>query len=396
MEEKERNDDCVSTPVLLIHYGEIALKRGNRGWFEEILMSNIRSALSSIRKFHIRKMPGRLVIDLSDDDDLIEIRDHVQKVFGIANVALAMRMEPNIDLIREEAVRLAGENNFESFAIRTKRGEKNFHMNSQEICVDVGSAVAIASGARVDLTNPELTIGIEIINRHAFIFANRIPGRGGLPIGSGGLAAFMISGGIDSPVASYRIMKRGCKPLFIHFHSAPFTSADSQDKAEELVEHLMKCQPKCSLLMVPFGEIQKKIVTAVPQEYRVVLYRRFMVRIACKLADRYKANALITGEALAQVASQTTQNLGAIDAVSDLPILRPLIGMDKGEIVDEAKKIGTYELSIQPHDDCCSFLTPRHPVTKSTVKELDDVEKALDIDALVGMGLTDVKEIMIK
>ena len=396
-DEKKQTEmgNSTSTPVLLIHYGELALKRGNRARFEERLMSNIRTALSPLRKFQIRKMPGRLVVDLSNDDNLDDIRNRVQKVFGIANIALAMRMEPDIDLIRNEAIRLASESKFQSFAIRTKRGEKNFHMNSQEICVDVGAAVAIASNARVDLTNPDLTIGIEIINRHAFVFADRIPGRGGLPIGSSGLAAFMISGGIDSPVASYRIMKRGCKPLFIHFHSAPFTSADSQDKAEEIVEHLMGCQPECKLIMVPFGEVQKKIVTAVPQEYRVVLYRRFMVRIACILADRYRANALITGEALAQVASQTTQNLGAIDAISTLPILRPLIGMDKEEIIDEARQIGTYELSIQPHDDCCSFLTPRHPVTKSTVQELDDVEKDLDTDTLVAMSLADVKEIQI-
>ena len=242
-EEQSKADDSASTPVLLIHYGELALKRGNRARFEERLMSNIRVALAPLGKSKIRKMPGRLVIELSNDDDLNDVRNRVQKVFGIANIALAMRVEPKIELIRSEAIRLAGESDFKTFAIRTKRGEKNFPMNSQEVCVDVGAAVAVASGAKVDLTNPDLTIGIEIINRHAFVFANRIPGRGGLPAGSSGLAAFMISGGIDSPVASYRIMKRGCEPLFIHFHSAPFTSADSQDKAEEIVEHLMECQP---------------------------------------------------------------------------------------------------------------------------------------------------------
>jgi tRNA uracil 4-sulfurtransferase len=394
--KQTKMDDAVSTPVILIHYGEIALKRGNRGRFEERLMTNIRTALASRRKFKIRKMPGRLVVELSNDDDLDDIMSRIQKVFGIANIALARRIKPDIDLIRAEAIRLASEVDFKSFAIRTKRGEKQFPMSSQEINVDVGAAVAVASGAKVDLTNPEFTIGIELLNRHAFVFADRIPGRGGLPAGASGLAAFMISGGIDSPVASYRILKRGCEALYIHFHSAPFTSADSQDKAEEIVEHLMECQPACKLIMVPFGVVQKKIVTAVPQEYRVVLYRRFMVRIACKLAERHRAHALITGEALAQVASQTTQNLGAIDAVSTLPILRPLIGMDKGEIVDEARVIGTYDLSIQPHDDCCSFLTPRHPVTKSTAQELDDVEGELDVDALVAMSLADIKEIQIK
>lgn len=384
-----------SQPALLVHYGEIALKRGNRPLFENLLIRNIRTALGSDVRPDIRKLPGRLVIYLDDGADAKLLGGRLQRVFGVANVALAARTEPDIDDICQAALSAAGAGHFTSFAIRAHRGEKNFPLTSQDINVRVGEKIRLATGARVDLTNPEFVIGIELMNRHAFVFADRTEGPGGLPVGASGKVACLISGGIDSPVAAWRMMKRGCRPLFIHFHSAPFTSAESQDKAEEIVEHLMRCQPATSLVTVPFGEIQKKIVTSIIPAYRVVIYRRFMIRIACEIAKKYEAAALVTGEALAQVASQTLDNMAAIATVSSLPILRPLLGLDKQEIVADARRIGTFDLSIQPHDDCCSFLTPRHPVTRSTEARLDDVERALDIEALVKIGLEGQREVRI-
>lgn len=374
-------------PAILIHYGEIALKHGNRPYFEEALTRNIRTALGLDLPCEIRRLPGRMVVYPENGVHSGAAIKRLANVFGIENIAPAARVDPDIAEITRAALEAAASRTFGSFAIRARRGEKGFHLNSKEINERVGEAVRLKTGARVDLTSPECTIGIEVLDRHAFIFADRVEGPGGLPVGTSGKVACLISGGIDSPVAAWRMMKRGCLPTFVHFHSAPFTGPESRDKAEEIVELLMRCQPGSALIFVPFGEIQKKIITGAPEAFRILLYRRFMVRIACELAKGHGAEALVTGESLAQVASQTLSNLSAIDAASSLPILRPLVGLDKKEIVDEATRIETFNLSIQPHDDCCSFLTPRHPATRSTRAQLDEVERALCVDALVKMGV---------
>ncbi len=381
-------------PVALIHYSEIALKRGNRAFFESALVKNIHTALGE--GVRVSTLSGRMVVELGEGAlPLPEAIERLTHVFGVANVAAATGTGPTLEAVRAAALELAAGRTFASFGIRARRAEKGFPVGSQEVNRDVGAAVQQQSGARVDLTNPELAIHIELLKKMAFVLADRVPGPSGLPIGTSGRVACLLSGGIDSPVAAWRMMKRGCRPIFIHFHSAPFTSAESQEKAQEIAERLMRHQPATRLLLVPFGELQKKIVTAVPKAYRVVLYRRFMLRIGCALAKRHRAQALVTGEALAQVASQTLANLAAIDAVTTVSVLRPLIGMDKEEIVTEARRIGTYETSIEPHDDCCSFLIPPHPVIHSSKRELDEVEEALDIDALVEMALPEIKEIRI-
>lgn len=385
--EKPANDAVEVSSAILVHYGEIALKKGNRARFEELLIRNMRTAIGSDVRFGITKLSGRMIVEPRDAALAPSIVSRLAKVFGIANIAIASKVAPKIEDIRNASLSIASAKNFSSFAVRARRGEKRFPMTSQEINVHVGDAVMSGTGRRVDLTNPELTIGIEVMDRSAFIFADRVAGPGGLPISAGNIVACLISGGIDSPVAAWRMMKRGCLPLFIHFHSAPFTSAESQDKVEELVERLAASQPVCKLAMIPFGEVQKKIVVSVPSEYRVVMYRRFMIRIASEIAVKHGAHALVTGEALGQVASQTIENMAAIEAVSSLPILRPLVGMDKEEIVTEARRIGTYDLSVKPHDDCCSFLTPRHPATRTTAAELTQVERALDVSTLVAMGV---------
>jgi thiamine biosynthesis protein ThiI len=377
---------------LLIHYGEIALKGKNRSIFEKMLADNVRIALKGADVRGVDVMHGRLIIRFKSDSDVSSLIPNVKHVFGAANVASALRVGPDLEEIRQAVFHLIKGKKPESFAVRARRSDKGFPLSSQQINERIGALVNQKYSWRVDLGNPDLTIGIEALRDRVYVFVDRIRCVGGLPVGMSGKVGCLISGGIDSPVAAWRMMKRGCIPLFIHFHSAPFTTAASQDKTEELVERIMRGQPPATLAMVPLGPIQQKIVISVPAKYRVILYRRFMVRIACAVARKHKAQALASGEALSQVASQTLSNLATIDAVSSLPILRPLIGYDKQEIVDEAREIGTYELSIQPHDDCCSFLMPRNPVTRTTIRELDGVERSLDVESLVKLGLDGCQE----
>lgn len=373
--------------ALVVHYAEIALKRGNRAYFENMLIRNMKTAAGRGIECDIQKLSGRLALFPRGGRDVGGYAKRLARVFGISNIAIARRVKPKIEAIRDAAVEIATLKDFRTFAIRARRGDKIASMNSQDVNIDVGAAVQGATGARVDLETPEITIAIEILRDHAFVYADTVPGPGGLPIGTGGKVGCLISGGIDSPVAAWRMMKRGCEPTFIHFHSAPFTGPESQDKVEDILLHILAGQPDALLIMVPFGGIQRRIVTGVPTKYRVVMYRRFMIRIASELARQRGLAALVTGEALAQVASQTLYNLAAIDDVAAIPILRPLIGMDKDEIVREARRIGTFDISIKPHDDCCSFLTPRHPVTRSDAKELSGVESSLDVGALVEQGV---------
>lgn len=385
------SQDLHSFSSFVVHYGEIALKRGNREIFEDKLVRNIRLSLGRAGHCEVRRLQGRITIEFDEPQDGRSTLDKLSRVFGVARAFSAVRSELAIEAIFEGAKNIVSKRSFESFAVRTRRAEKSFPMTSQKINEEVGALVAGISGAKVDLEDPEMTLFIEITKRNAFISADDVKGLGGLPVGISGKVAVLISGGIDSPVAAWRVMKRGCLPLYIHFHSAPFTSSQSKEKVVELVEYLMDGQPGTRLIMVPFGPIQQKIVVSVPMAYRIILYRRFMVRIAERIAKKEGAQALVTGEALSQVASQTLSNLATIEAVATLPILRPLIGMDKQEIVDEAKRIGTYDTAILPHDDCCSFLMPRNPVTRTTPSEVDRVEKVLDIEGLVEMGLEELE-----
>jgi len=247
----------------------------------------------------------------------------------------------------------------------------------------------------VDLKNAELTIGIEILSRDAFFSLDKIPGPGGLPVGTSGRVISLISGGIDSPVAAYRMMQRGCRLIFVHFHSSPYLDKTSQEKVKELVKILTRHQFFSRLYLVPFGEIQRQIVTAVMRPLRVVLYRRMMVRIAEAVAAKETAAALVTGESLAQVASQTLQNLTVIEKAATLPILRPLVGMDKQEIIDQARRMGTFEISTLPDQDCCQLFVPQHPDTKASLIEVEKAESRLDLPALIQLGAenAEMKEI---
>jgi len=384
----------------LVHYAEIALKGRNRASFEKQLQGNLRRALTRVcgaENLHVRRLTGRLLVELPEEAATEEAERRLAECFGVSSFARCTVVPAEIDKI-EAAVLAAVEERRKSggscasFAVRAKRSDKSFPLTSQEINVRLGAAVQQATGLAVDLTSPDLEVGVEVLAREALVHLGARPGPGGLPVGIGGKVLVLISGGIDSPVAAWRMMKRGCECHFLHFHSAPVTDRASQEKVVQLIELLARFHGAAELTLLPFLATQQEIVASAPPELRILLYRRFMVRLAGAVARSKEALALVTGEALGQVASQTLANLAAVEAVSSLPILRPLIGFDKQEIVNQAKRIGSFEISIQPHQDCCSFLMPERVATWASPEKLAEGEKALDVEALVTAALSGVEE----
>jgi len=376
---------------VVVHYHEVALKRGNRHAFVAQLVENIRRALQGVGVQRIRKAPGRIVILLRKGADVAEVRERLSRVFGIANFSLALRAEPNMDAMREGVLRVTEGRQFGSFAIRTKRADKQFPVPSPEISRILGAAVAAKSGARVDLKHPELTVNVEVLRDEAFVSVEKIPGPGGLPVGSSGRVLALLSGGIDSPVAAVRMMQRGCRVDFVHFHAVPIQDRASIEKVREIADILTKYELESTLYLVPFAEVQRQIVVHVDRAYRVVLYRRMMMRIAEALARREGMAALVTGESLGQVASQTLENIAAIQEAVSIPILRPLIGMDKQEISAMAQRCGTWEISILPDQDCCQLFVPRHPATRARPQEARHQEGRLDVSGLVASAMAGIE-----
>jgi thiamine biosynthesis protein ThiI len=375
---------------LIVHYNEVALKGKNRSWFEEMLARNIRSALAGTGSSDVRRLFGRLLVRLGEETAWPHAAAQLRRVFGIAHVLPVLVLEPELEAIKKAAGQaVSGEEGQRTFGVECKRATKDFPFNSMDVQREVGSEIQAITGWPVNLDEPDLPVRVEIVNKAAFLGFHRVDGPGGLPTGVSGRAVCLLSGGIDSPVAAYRVLRRGATVSFVHFHSHPHTGIESQEKVRELAERIQPIGRSARLYMVPFAELQRKIVSASPAPLRVILYRRFMVRAADLLARRERALALVTGENLGQVASQTLENLRVIDAVSTLPILRPLIGMDKLEIVAEAKRIGTFETSIEPHGDCCSFLMPPNPATSSTPEELEEAESGLEVDAEVDRLVAD-------
>ena len=372
---------------VLIRYHEIALKKGNRQYFTELLKRNILSAVKDLGAKEIRSLPARLLLTFRNPVDPQTLVSRINTVFGIANFSLVERTTRDIESLRNRILESLNGATFESFRIETQRGDKTFPLTSPEINRQLGAAVQEKSGARVDLENPAFTVTVEILPKDFFFGFDKIPGPGGLPVGTSGRVISLISGGFDSPVAAYRMMQRGCRLIFVHFHSAPYQDKTSQDKVRQLVTILTRHQFQSRVYMVPFGEIQRQIVAAVNRPLRVVLYRRMMLRIAEAIARQEKAKALITGESLAQVASQTLDNMVVIQQAATLPILRPLVGMDKQEIVDQSRRIGTFEISSIPDQDCCQLFVPKHPATKARRSEVEHDESCLDVKELVRFGL---------
>jgi tRNA uracil 4-sulfurtransferase len=377
---------------VLIRYHEIALKKGNRRYFTELLKRNLVSAVKDLGVKEIRSLPARLLLSFKNDIEPELLTRRMATVFGVANFSLVEQTARDIDVLRARILASLAGARFESFRIETQRGDKTFPLNSPEINRQLGAAVKQQSGARVDLSNPELTVTVEILPRDAFFGYDKIPGAGGLPVGASGRLVALISGGIDSPVAAYRMMKRGCRLIFVHFHSAPYLDKTSQEKVRQLITLLTRHQFLSRLYLIPFGEIQRQIVTAVNRPLRVVLYRRMMLRIAEAIARKEKAKALVTGESLGQVASQTLENMSVIQQAARLPIMRPLVGMDKLEIIDQARHIGTFDISSIPDQDCCQLFVPKHPATKATLTEVEEAESRLEITQLLAYGIDNASQ----
>ena len=373
--------------VLLVHYHEIALKARNRPFFIKHLIHNLRRATADLPVRRIRNLTGRLLLELSEERSAGAVVDRIRQVFGVANCSPALRSPLTLEGMEETADRVLAGRSFQTFRVTARRANKAFPLTSQQINEALGDFVRKRFPVRVDLKNPELTLFVQILPKEAFLHLEKTPGPGGLPVGVAGRVVVLISGGIDSPVAAYRMMRRGCLVSFVHFHGAPFLDRRTQEKTREIVKLLTRFQYASRLTLVPFGELQQEIVVNVPAQYRVLLYRRLMARIAEHLAGIEGAKAIVTGESLGQVASQTLENLTVTEEAVQLPVLRPLIGMDKEEISDQARGIGTYEISIQPDQDCCTLFVPRHPATRATVEEIARAELTLDIDRLVKIGV---------
>jgi thiamine biosynthesis protein ThiI len=369
--------------AIVVHYKELALKGKNRPWFIHILVRNLRRALTGLDVRSIRLDQGRLEIVMGSEELAPEVRDRISRVFGIANFSLAGRAPHAFDALASAITADLGASAPESFRVSVRRSDKRFPYTSPQIEREVGGLIKQATGWRVDLSHPELTIHIEMLPDQAFYFFGKEPGAGGLPTGTGGRVACLLSGGIDSPVAAFRMMRRGCSVLLIHFHSYPILSRASQEKVREITALLTTYQLEARLIMVSFGELQQQVLLAVPAGLRVIIYRRLMFRIAERLAHRWRARALVTGEVIGQVASQTLENLTTIAQATTLEVLRPLVGMDKDEIVEQARRIGTLSISNIPDQDCCQLFTPGHPRTRARLEEVVAAEQALPIDAMI-------------
>ena len=374
--------------AVVVRLGEVTLKKRNRPFFVRQLGRNIRTATRGLAVRDVEWGPNRILITPRANLDWPEMRERLRRVFGLRNFSLCDVVPWDEDAIREGVLRMASERDFESFRITVQRSDKRYPGTSQEMERSIGAAVKVASGARVDLSHPEAEFQVEIMPGGAYLHTERVEGPGGLPVGVSGRVVALLSGGIDSPVAAWRTMSRGCLVTFVHFQSFPYLDASSRDKAIALTRYLTQWQYQSRLHVVSFGDVQHQIVAACPPPLRVVLYRRFMLRIAQVIAEREHAEALVTGESLGQVSSQTLSNMATIDQATTLPVLRPLVGRDKEEIIREARTLGTYETSIEPDQDCCTLFVPRNPATRSSIGQVEEAEGALDVAALVEQGLS--------
>ncbi len=394
------------TDRIVIHYAEIGLKGKNRRFFERQLQRNVREQLAGLGVTGVDLLPGRLLARLESETNVAAASERLRTVPGIAYFAPAYSAPKDIvpcptpgpvaqghrvrcvEAIKEAVVEGLAGRSYRSFKIATRRADKSFPLTSPEINAEVGGHVQAITGWAVDLKNPELVIHIELLFKEAFFYFERIKGVGGLPVGVSGTVGLLLSGGIDSPVAGYYALKRGCNVVPIHFHSGPFGDwQGSEDKVRQLVAALRPYGLSQRYYVVPIGEIQQEMVAQAPAPPRILLYRRLMVRIAEELTRREGGLALVTGESLGQVASQTLESLAAVQAMATMPILRPLVGLDKQEIITQAQAIGTFDISIESGDDCCQFLMPRQVVTRPSLAEIEAAEAHLDAEQMAADGL---------
>ena len=378
---------------ILVHYGEIALKKGKRAYFENLLAENIKIRLQKEKIQGVRKIFGRILITLNEASNVESISEELCCIPGIVSFAICTKVEPDIDAFKQATEILARKQDKKVFMIRTKKAGNEFPVGATEVNKQVGEHILKTMGYSVDLEQPEVAFYIEIVSKLAFVYTGKDvrTGVGGLPTGSSGTVACLLSGGIDSPVAAWYLMRRGCNVLFVHFYNKSITSEAALQKVKDLVAALAPYQIQSTLHVVDFTRIQDEIIQHTPADYRMILYRRFMLRIAEAVARKEKAGAIVTGENLAQVASQTMENLNTISAVTNMQIFRPLIGFDKDEIIKQARRIKTYDISIQPYGDCCSYMIAEHPQTKAKLNMVEELEKKLAVQGLVEEALRGIK-----
>jgi len=373
------------------YFHEIILKRKNRAFFERHLKENVEKALAGLPYDSIRRLSGRILVELVPDSPVEEVGARLQKVFGLVYCCPAWSSVQHMEQLQEDLWSLVQSREFDTFKIDSRRANKKYPLNSQQMNEHLGAVVGERSAKRVRLEQPDLTCYVDIVEDYAFLFFEKLRGGMGLPMSSSGRVVVLLSGGIDSPVAAYKVMKRGCRAIFVHFHSLPHTTPESLEKVRKLVALLNDYQYRSKTYMIPFADAQRQVVAFTPEKTRVILYRRIMMRLAEAIARRERAHALVTGDAIGQVASQTLENIRAISDAIQLPVLRPLIGDDKEEIVAVARRIGTFETSILPHDDCCSLFVPKHPETRARLEGIRKIEGELDIEKIVGNALSEMK-----
>ena len=382
--------------IILLKLGEIVLKGLNRRTFEQRLSANVRRRLAPIGKFRVYCLQSIIYVEGAEGSDMDAAFEALKKVFGIVSLTRAAACEKDKDAIAKLAVEYLRRDMevAKSFKVEAKRSDKAFPMTSIELSQYVGGELSDAyPDTAVDVHNPELTVHIEVRDLAAYVHSTPVHGAGGLPVGSSGTAVTLLSGGIDSPVSSYMIAKRGVHLIPVHFFSFPYTSQQAKDKVIELGRRLTEYCGKMTLEVVPFTHIQEEIRDKCPEEYFTLIMRRFMMRIAERIALDNNAKAIVTGENLGQVASQTMEAMASTQAVMSLPVLQPLIGMDKEEIVVRARQIGTFDTSILPYEDCCTVFTPRHPRTRPKLRDVEKVESVLDADSLVSEALAGLERI---
>lgn len=386
--------------IILLKYGEISLKGLNRPMFERQLISNVAKALAPLGKFSVRKSQSTIYVEpLEDSTDTELAVERLSKVFGIVNICPAVKCEKTIESIEKTTLEclLQMDINGKTFKVEAKREDKQFPMNSPQICRHMGGVILKnTDGLSVDVHNPDILVQIEI-RKEAYIFTHKVSGAGGMPIGTAGRATLLLSGGIDSPVAGWMIAKRGVRLEAVHFHSHPYTSDRAKEKVIDLARIMSAYTGEIRLHVVPFTEIQLDIIEKCPKNYLTIIMRRLMMRIAEKISVQNGSSALITGESIGQVASQTMESLVVTDNAVNMPVFRPCIGMDKEEIVTISKKIDTYETSILPFEDCCTIFVPKHPKTKPSVAEIEEAEKLLtDPEGMMAKAIADEELVIIK
>lgn len=386
--------------IILVKYGEIILKGANRPKFENILVKNIRDAVKNIDEVKITVAQATIYIEPQNDENIDIICERLSKIFGIVSITRAGVVEKDIEKIKVGALEYCryALSDGVKFKVESKRSDKAFPLNSVELSIEVGGFLhESCPGLVVDVHNPEVIVKVEVRDFAAYVYSSdkKIKGQGGMPIGTGSKATLLLSGGIDSPVAGHMIAKRGVEIDAINFFSFPYTSERAKEKVMELASILAQYTSRINLYIVPFTEIQLEIRDKTPEEHMTLLMRRFMMKISEKIARRNGSIALITGESVGQVASQTLAALNVTNAVCSMPVLRPLVGMDKTEIIDRAYKIGTFETSILPYEDCCTVFTPAHPTTNPKLANIEKSEARLDFDGLVEKALDGVEKIVI-